>query len=364
MKALAIYVYAGSFSVGVKRHFDVIAHCEDEKPYGLEVIKANPHYFGDMPVVPFSKWREVTEPVDFIFANPPCAPFSNNNQNSFIPGSWKSDPRCSCWKNIIDFAKEKDPMIFGLETVPQAYSKAPELIRSSVESIQEKYPLVYFLFHNTVLLGSLQNRNRLFIVGSKVPLNLSNHGFKMPTITLKDVLSQFEGQPLGYGYPVTDKYKYIVDACLPSESMKAAFERLIPLSERKLNKNGQVSGRPSFNVQRLILDKRVNTLCGFAHIHPTENRYVTVDEYKVMADFPRDYVLPDKSTAYGYVSRGVSTVAGEWLARLAKEAMGNPLYEGAPRTILFKGIEGGANPKWHEFDINQPFPKLSVSKRY
>lgn len=362
MNAVGIYVYAGGFSLGVKKYFDVIAHMEDSKPYGLEVIGNNPKYFANTRIFPRADfgWPIILDKeIDFVFANPPCAPFSNNNPISYEKDSWKNDPRIQCWSNVVEYAIKSRAKVVAIETVPQAYTKAEELIKDTLNAMCKFYKYAYLYFHNTALIGSLQNRNRLFIIGSNVLIPLAIHNFKLPTQTLKDKL--FTVKEPGWSYPINPRYAEITKNSLPGESLRETFDRMGCTIE--LNDKGQVKGRPSFNVKRLHLDERVNTLCGFAHVHPTENRHISVKEYQVLADFPEDYIFPDKGESYGYIARGVSPLAGEHLARLVKTAIDYNKYDQDGGLVVFSGIAHGEKPIWHKVDINQ-LPKLQLSRRY
>lgn len=364
-KAVGVYVYAGGFSLGVRKHFDIVAHCEDPKPYGEEVIDMNRGDFWcyKMPVHPFGYWHGIPEGIDLLYANPPCAPFSNNNVKSYKKDSWRKDPRIACWKNIVDLSRTKDAKCCVIETVPQAYTKAEVLVKATLNSLPYSYR--YLIFHNIALMGSIQNRNRLFIVGSDFPLLLDRHGFKLPTDTVIDRLDAVTDK--AWGLKITPKYENIVNASLPGEAMRDAFNRIIPEEQRQYDAAGRCKGRPSFNIKRLIEDQRVNTLCGFAHIHPYENRYVTVNEYKVMADYPVDYKLPGKCESYGYCSRAVSPVAGEWIARIVKESMEHDhgsTDNDEESVVIFDGISHGETPKILEHALSEPFPKIKMRRPY
>ena len=47
MKALGTYIFAGGFTLGVKKHFDVLAHFEDKPGLYKKTVKAN---FPDLPI--------------------------------------------------------------------------------------------------------------------------------------------------------------------------------------------------------------------------------------------------------------------------------------------------------------------------
>ena len=135
MNAVGVYIYAGGFSIGVKKHFNILAHLEDPQPYGANVIRMNQNKFwGDLKIHPYPNWPEYQ--VDLLYANPPCAPFSNANTRSFDPGSWRKDPRIQCWHNTASYAIKNDIPFVAIETVPQAYSKAPSMLMEKAEEFE------------------------------------------------------------------------------------------------------------------------------------------------------------------------------------------------------------------------------------
>ena len=41
MKALGSYIFAGGFTIGVKKHFDIEAHFEGDGAYGADTFSLN-----------------------------------------------------------------------------------------------------------------------------------------------------------------------------------------------------------------------------------------------------------------------------------------------------------------------------------
>jgi site-specific DNA-cytosine methylase/2-polyprenyl-3-methyl-5-hydroxy-6-metoxy-1,4-benzoquinol methylase len=86
-RAIGSYVFAGGFTLGVSKHFDVACHLE-EGPYGVAVTKAN---FPDMPVhVGFDQWpmeQLAKKQWSLLFGNPPClSPYSPvMTENGWVP---------------------------------------------------------------------------------------------------------------------------------------------------------------------------------------------------------------------------------------------------------------------------------------
>src|SRR6185369_10322557 len=73
--ALGAHIYAGGFSLGVRRHFDVLCHFEEWK-FGVATVEQNlkiPVHVGEPSTWPIN---EYTGYVDFVYCNPPCAPWS------------------------------------------------------------------------------------------------------------------------------------------------------------------------------------------------------------------------------------------------------------------------------------------------
>ncbi len=74
MKAIGSHIFAGGFTIGVKKHFNVLAHFEGDG-YGADTFSLN---YPEIPVFvgpenwPTGDYKD----VDFIYGNPPCAPWS------------------------------------------------------------------------------------------------------------------------------------------------------------------------------------------------------------------------------------------------------------------------------------------------
>src|SRR5260370_23897113 len=75
--ALGVYIFGGGFTVGVKRAgFRVLGHLEDG-PFGVSTAKRNhPELSGHIHTDPASWPLDQFGMVDFVYGNPPCAPWS------------------------------------------------------------------------------------------------------------------------------------------------------------------------------------------------------------------------------------------------------------------------------------------------
>ena len=109
MKALGTYIFAGGFTLGVSKHFDVDAHFESKPGLYKKTFKAN---FPDIPVYEGEDdWprKKFKNKIDFVYCNPPCAPWSNLGGAQKGAGAWRDDPRIKCWRDSFNLLKDLKP---------------------------------------------------------------------------------------------------------------------------------------------------------------------------------------------------------------------------------------------------------------
>lgn len=366
LKAVGVYIYAGGFAVGMKKAgFDIIAHLEDPKPYGKEIIRMNKHYFGDIPIHAFPRW--VDYKPDVLFANPTCAPFSNANTRSFLPGSWKRDPRIACWHNTVDYVIKNEIPFAAIETVPQAYSKAPDLLVDKAQELNFAGYNVCIFIHNAMFMGSCQNRPRLIMFASKYKLKFAEFENE-PTTTVKmklDTLAGVEYDKVKATVKVPEKYKHVLEITEVGERLRDSWQRLNPSETWTLNERGQVKGRPTFGVKKLRPDGQMVVIVGYDLIHPDEQRFVDRKEYSILGDYPTDYIFPWKSSKVNsYVARGVSASVGRWVGECAKLTLESKEDEFKESLLIVQGLQGWANIQTYSIDLNGDNIKLpSISLR-
>lgn len=368
LKAVGVYIYAGGFSVGMKRAgFDIEAHLEDPEPYGKEIIRMNPEYFGDMPIHAFPRWKDYKP--DVLFANPPCAPFSNANTRSFLPDSWKRDPRIACWHNTVEYIIKNDIPFAAIETVPQAYSKAPGLLIEKAQELSFAGYNVTVFIHNAMYMGSCQDRPRLIMFASKYALKFAEFESDR-CVTVAKKLSQLDGVEYDRGecfVKIADRYKLVVEAMNAGQRLRDVWEDMNPEETRTKNERGQCKGRPTFGVKKLNPDGQMVVIVGYDLIHPTEKRYINRREYAILGDYPKDYIFPwHSSRVNAYVARGVSSCVGEWVgnsAKLTLEAKDTTMNE---NLVIKQGLQGWNKVQTYEVDISadtKELPKISLRSK-
>ena len=367
MKAIGVYIYAGGFSIGVRKNFEILAHLEDPKPYGDDAIRMNPEYWGQMPIHPYPNWPDYFP--DFLYANPPCAPFSNANTRSFETDSWKNDTRIFCWHNTAKYAISQKVPFVAIETIPQAYSKAPSFLLEKAEEFSYEGYQVMICLHNAMFMESCQNRPRLMFIASKYDIKLAEYSsFPSVTVGIKiDEALPFLNHEHNFYIKCHEKYRECLEATKQGERLRDSWQRLNPKENWQLNDSGQVKGRPTFGVKRLSRDEIMNVIVGYTIIHPTEPRYLSIKEYQILGDYPGDYYLPRKPSSQNLVARGVSSKVGEWIGITAKRTIESATYPMDTNTlIIHDGLQGWDHRAEYQVSISpdtKTLPALGLRTR-
>lgn len=348
LTALGAYIFAGGFTLGVREHFDVLGHLE-EGPFGAETSRTN---LG-IPV-----WEELDEDafyarahevvrkskrkLDFLYANPPCAPWSVASHGRGT--HWQDDPRLGCVKRVYRLLDLK-PQVWAWESVRPAFTKGRELVNGFIEAAAQKGYSATVLLVNSMYHGAAQNRPRFFLVLHRVPLEFQPP--KLKVVTVGEVLKalRFKGKS---AYPVPEPREDLLAAVKlmkPGESLRAAWEK-IPANRRKAAAHdparGKLKGRPSFLDARLSLDGFSRAMTGGPKMyHPTERRFLNGEEVAALCGFPRSYRF--LGPVYQEVARGVMPPVAEYLAgevaNSLKNKRGKPNREPRVVTVFSDRIE-------------------------
>ena len=193
MKALGAYIFAGGFALGVKKHCEILAHFEMKPGVYKKTFQANfsnIEYYEGEENWPKDKFKNK---VDFIYCNPPCAPWSNLGSTQKGAMAWKDDPRIACWRNAFSLLKDLKPKAIVLESVPRVYSKngGYEMIQQLTKEANE---LGYYTTHLLIdggYTGLNHSRKRFFFIATKYHLNVKPLNFS-PLPTAGEVLKNFK----------------------------------------------------------------------------------------------------------------------------------------------------------------------------
>ena len=311
--ALGAYIFAGGFTLGVKRHFDILGHLE-ESMYGVRSsIRANP---GLEVHVKEQYWplEKYAGTVDFLYCNPPCAPFSQAGATMKHGGDgWKIDPRLRCWRNCFVAFEAIQPRVFAIESVTRALTAARPFVDELATMAHEMGYAVTHLMVDAKNHGMAQKRKRYFFVAHNVDIDFAAPVSPRPTVgeLIKDVRDP------GYIPPWKDKsHEVLLPFLQPGESFRAMWEQFNDTEGRALNAQGGVTGRPRIFIHRVDANGLIGTITGDYFVHPYEDRFMGINELKVLNGFPEDYWFEGNPKGhFSLLSRGVCPPVAEWLAK-------------------------------------------------
>ena len=339
--AVGAYIFAGGFTHGVlEAGFDVLAQLE-EGEYGVATSKIN---HPSVPVYtsrtggPGYAWPTealIDRGVDLVYANPPCAPFSNaaRSRAGTPTDRWKNDPRVACIRNAFSLLASLRPRVWVWESVQAVMTNGQGLIDElSADAAMLGYQTTCVLFENA-RLGVPQYRRRCFVVFHDVLLGWA-YPHDSPLITVRDAFAPITSGALLDGSPPPPRprqgekalrdYLSLLDGTPPGGALYKEWNRRNPdesLWER--NARGGVIGRPRFLDKRLAWDEPAKTMTGGAtKFHPEKPRYITVLEQQLLCGYPPEYrFIGPLNSMYAQTAQAVMPPTGRWLAETARRGI-------------------------------------------
>lgn len=316
--ALGCYIFAGGFTLGVRKHFEVLAHFE-EGPYGTATAAHNIPELRDRIFTDPATWpaADYAGRVDFVYGNPPCAPWSVCSAGRAVP--WRLDPRVGCTQRLFGLLEAIQPKVWAFESVRPTFNKGRELIDEMVLKARDLgYDATALMVEGT-RHGVPQKRPRFFLVLSRYALEWEPTRVK----TVPTVGAAF-AKPFKTFTHSNEGSKFFLDLVRKTQQgqrVAALFNELYPERVEEGRRTGEwVKGRPSF--QNIRLDPTVPscTLTGGAkQIHPTEHRLISVEESAALCGYPRGFkFLGSIGKQYQQVAQAVMPPVGEYLARTVR----------------------------------------------
>jgi site-specific DNA-cytosine methylase len=330
MKAVGIHVFAGGFTMGVKRVFDVQCQLETHG-FGRESCE-------EVVGVPFvndkeAKWPDVA--ADFAYGNPRCTAFS------CMTAGYAEDCHGPFAKQTIDilqlsqYAAGRYPIIIW-ESVQQAFSKGRPLL----DHITEKYfePKGYRVAHvlmNAASMGNAQNRKRYFFVAYDRDMNFN---ITPPIINpyyavTYDAIWNLRNNPLGslVDHDQYDENSYLNLTpeeweCVPHQpngwclNTLARYAYDILPRKYKQTWDLRTSDMPfsmhcPYRLNWLRPSPTLHGSCG-RFLHPEQHRPLTIGELSAIMGWGG--AIPRGNNPCAQLAKGVVPDAGEWLAKQAE----------------------------------------------
>lgn len=334
MNALGIYIFAGGFTLGVSKHFDVVAHLEDGD-YGVKTAK---NFWPRMPI-----WQSVaTWPlrrfhgIPFIYANPPCAIWSVAG-SSMTKGKsqWVSDPRTNCIRNVFTALQICQPQVLVWESVTQAWTRGRGLIEQLTKQAKNLGYSVTYLFTSAELHGIPQPRQRFLMWCHKVKLDLP-----MPNVPYRniadilglDMMTGGQVVPVWGEHKMSDATYNLAKCTRMDELVKDAYEDIDPEGERP----------PAFMLRRVSAFGRGTTFTSaIMELHPYWNRFLANSEIAALGGWPYDdptVYHGDDQLVRAQLCQAVLPPVGEYVGRMAKMNLERSIPETTPTTYLVNHI--------------------------
>ena len=383
MKAIGIHVFAGGFSMGVRRVFDVNEQLELHG-FGRETIEQRLN----MEFTNVDRWNDWPDrDVQFAFGNPRCTGFSciTCGYDDTAHGPW-SAPTKDIWDFCYYVVRSKIPIAIW-ESVQQAYSTGRPLLDKLRDEIfvPAGYRIAHILL-NYGSFGNAQQRKRYFFVAYKG----GNFNIRPPQLdeymaTTYDAIWNMRGRdthvmtrggdeytPDSY-YPLTPSEWFDVPHIPPCGSLNGLARHYPGMMHKKHQETWKYrkSDMPfSLHcISRQAWTKPFATIhssaCRF--LHPSLNRPVTIGELSRVMGWGD--VIPAGPKPVAQIAKGVVPEAGEWLARQAELFLlghwGQEDWESSYNAA--RGIwEGRETPGFveKEFDMTQYFPKSVGLERF
>jgi len=354
VKALGIFVFAGSASIGVMNNGvkpDRILELVDgiENDNAMHFI----HNFPEIPVVLPSVWENAEylkslreENYDLMYGNPPCSGLSLAR----IGASADNEVNCHMYR-YFDTVEAVRPKAFILENAPTLLTIGKPILNKATTQLKEAYNFTiireYGKFHNVAM-----GRQRTFLVGWRkdvFPTVPTIHMDHQPLTTVKDIIGDLYDVPVGD--PSVKNHVFVQDSTRPDHSFDRflhhlplnptkkqtirwtiidkyeEFEPLLTEKEKKslatqLYKQREGLGYWDKSPQRVNEDGLAISLTGYSSmVHPIHDRHLTIREYSRFMGFPDTFEFLDHPQIIRQIAQGVPAKYFEWISKEVLEAL-------------------------------------------
>lgn len=352
MKAVGVHVFAGGFTMGVKRVMPV--ECQLEI-HGLG--KDTVEQIIGIPFIQTNDWKRWPKlQTDFIFGNPRCTGFST------ITSGYGDASHGDCArqnKDIWDLCRygaNVNAKIVAWESVQQAFSKGADLVKRLRRDVfKSRYNIAHILL-DASWWGSSQSRRRYFFVAYHKNIKFNTISFpneQRPTIM--DVLNTVTVETLGPikldkntaylpGHHIDlTREEWDVVPHLPQDYCLNKFAHRHPDLLEKLSDKLYCtwltrSSEMPFSMHTIVRpnpNKGCPTLSSTRSrlIHPTKNRPLTIAEFAALMCWPPG-VYPIGPEPFAQLAKGICPPVGEWLAECVKASLNKEFRKGVENNAV------------------------------
>jgi len=388
MKAVGIHVFAGGFTMGVRKVFDVVGQLEIHN-FGRETVEQRLK----LPFMNASSWQEWPDlGVQFAYGNPRCTGFSTitSGYDDKVHGPWADQT-----KDVHDFCHyvvKHDTPIAIWESVQQAYTVGRPLLDYLRDElfVPHDYRIAH-VFVNAASCGNAQNRRRYFFVAYKRDMNFNVFAplLNEHATTLGDVLARV-GHTRGHECKIYSKnveYDEFSHANLTSDEWavlphlpqgccmngfarrhEAKLKEVAPRAWRTWDLRTSDMPFSLHCIHRARARHYAPTLHSSAGriIHPFQDRPLTLGEIAAVMGWA---CIPAGTNPIPQLAKGVVPSVGTWLAEQAmaylSDAWGKDDFESTynDRTGVWEGRHLNDKPVEKVFNLTKfvaPLPEEIV----
>ena len=210
--------------------------------------------------------------LDILDGSPPCQGFSTAGKRCF------TDDRNQLFKEYVRLLRGLQPKVFIMENVSGMIKGRMKLIfRDILTELKSSGYEVKARLMNAMYYGVPQSRKRIIFIGVRNDLGIkpSHPNPRTRIQTVRDALKSLKNigeiyYPKGKAKQIGEVLKQNQDG---SDIIKGSFFNL-----KKLDMN-----KPARSITKTIRISQAG------HLHPLENRFMTINELKKLSSFPDSY---------------------------------------------------------------------------
>ena len=204
LKFIDTFAGCGGLSLGLKNAGFNPVYVNEIEPKFLETyyfnhdITLDNYYCGDIKNIATDNELKIKyKNIDLIAGGPPCQGFSMANRQRLI-----DDPRNKLYKHFLDLLGTIRPKFFIMENVKGMMNKSDEILQDFSTILGSEYSFEMKLL-NAKDFGVPQNRERVFVIGSKIN-KISATEILNDIISSKDDFDDFKLKDALFGLPLLE----------------------------------------------------------------------------------------------------------------------------------------------------------------
>ena len=345
--ALSFFSGAGGLDLGMERAgFSPILYCENNRECRMTIDANRPDaaLLGDITRASASDVRRMAQldndqDIDVMFGGPPCQAFSTAGARRAF-----NDARGNVFLKFLDLATELRPRYLVIENVrgllSTAYPTHPQgtpvrggAMRIILDRLDRMGYSTSFNLYNAANFGAPQIRERVVIIAKRegercawlTPTHSDDSQWHLPPwVTFADAVGDIEDKPQHHTEfpPKRLKYFRMLQEGQHWNSLPKDLQR------DALGKAYDLGGGKTGFYRRIAFNRPCPTLVTSPTMpatdlcHPTENRPLSVEEYKRVQGFPDDWWIAGSiSDQYRQIGNAVPVMLGAAIGQAIRDDM-------------------------------------------